>query len=87
MFAWAGATQVAHGIVTVAVGLRYRSLVPLLLLVSLLERVLLCWSGWMRHVPVNGHHPPKHYASLISIPVILVFVWLSLQTTKSNGDD
>ena len=31
MFAWAGATQIAHGIVTLLVALRYRALVPLLL--------------------------------------------------------
>lgn len=84
LFAWAGATQIAHGIVTVAVGLRYRSLVPLFLAVSLLERILLSWSGWVRHVPVSGHQPPEHYASLISVPVILVFLWLSLRTIKAG---
>lgn len=79
MFAWAGATQIAHGIVTVVVALRYRSLVPLFLLVNLLERLLLSWSGWVKHVPVSGHHPPEHYASLISLPVILLFLWLSVR--------
>lgn len=82
LFAWAGATQIAHGTVTVVVGLRYRSLVPLFLAVSLVERVLLSWSGWVRYVPVGGHHPPAHYASLISVPVILVFLWLSVRTIK-----
>lgn len=79
MFAWAGATQIAHGIVTLIVALRYRSLVPLFLLVSLLERILLSWSGWVKHVPVSGHHPPGHYGSLISLPLILLFLWLSLR--------
>lgn len=86
LFAWAGATQIAHGIVTAAVGLRYRTLVPLFLAVSLLERVLLSWSGWVRHVPVGGHHPPEHYASLISVPVILAFLWLSVRTGRVGGD-
>lgn len=79
MFAWAGATQIAHGIVTLVVALRYRSLVPLFLLVSLIERLLLSWSGWAKHVPVSGHHPPEHYASLISLPVIMLFLWLSVR--------
>jgi hypothetical protein len=79
MFAWAGATQIAHGIVTLIVALRYRSLVPLFLLVSLLERILLGVSGWVTHVPASGHHPPEHYASLISLPVILLFLWLSVR--------
>lgn len=82
MFAWAGATQIAHGIVTLVVALRYRSLVPLFLLVSLLERILLSWSGWVMHVPVSGHHPPEHYASLVSLPVILLFLWLALQRSS-----
>lgn len=82
LFAWAGATQIAHGTVTVVVGLRYRSLVPLFLAVNLVERVLLSWSGWVRYVPAGGHHPPEHYASLISVPMILVFLWLSLRTIK-----
>lgn len=82
LFAWAGATQIAHGIVTLVVALRYRSLVPLFLLVSLLERILLSWSGWVMHVPVSGHHPPEHYASLVSLPVILLFLWLALQRSS-----
>jgi hypothetical protein len=79
MFAWAGATQIARAIVTLMIALRYRTLVPLFLLVSLLERILLSWSSWVTHVPVSGHHPPEHYGSLISIPVILLFLWLSLR--------
>ncbi|MFM9897022.1 hypothetical protein [Sphingorhabdus sp.] len=84
MFAWAGATQIAHGIVTLVVALRYRAMVPLFLLVSLIERTLLSWSGWVRHIPVSGHHPPEHYASLISLPVILLFLWLSVRRSRSQ---
>lgn len=79
LFAWAGATQLAHGLVTLAVALRYRPLVPLFLLVSLIERSLLSLSGWVRHVPVSGHHPPEHFASLWSLPLIALFLWLSLR--------
>ena len=84
MFAWAGATQIAHGIVTLLVALRYRALVPLFLLVSLIERLLLSWSGWIKHVPVSGHHPPEHYASLISLPIILLFLWLSVRRSHQT---
>ena len=84
MFAWAGATQIAHGIVTLLVALRYRALVPLFLLVSLIERLLLSWSGWIKHVPVSGHHPPEHYASLISLPIILLFLWLSVRRSSKT---
>lgn len=82
LFAWAGATQIAHGLVMVAVGLAYRSLVPLFLAVSLIERSLLAFSGWVRHAPPNGHHPPEHYGSLTAVPLILVFLWLSLRSRR-----
>jgi hypothetical protein len=82
MFAWAGATQIAHGIVTLVVALRYRALVPLFLIVSFIERLLLSWSGWIKHIPVNGHHPPEHYSSLVFLPVILLFLWLSVRRSS-----
>lgn len=82
LFAWAGATQIAHGIVTLVVAMRYRALVPLFLFVSFIERLLLSWSGWIKHAPISGHHPPEHYASLVSLPVILLFLWLSLQRSR-----
>ena len=87
MFAWAGATQIAHGIVTLVVALRYRTLVPLFLLVSLVERILLSVSGWVRHIPVSGHHPPEHYGSLVSLPVILLFLWLALRRSDPNPSE
>lgn len=77
-FAWAGATQLAHGLVMLLIGLRYRPLVPALLAVSLMERSLLAYSGWIRNAPpVGGHHPPEHYASLIAVPLLIAFLWLS----------
>jgi hypothetical protein len=79
LFAWAGATQIVHGVVNVIIGWRYRSLVPLFLLISLLERLLLVWTGWVAHVPMSGQHPPAHYGSLIAVPLILLFLWLSLR--------
>ena len=79
LFAWAGATQIVHGMVILAVALHYRTLVPLFLLVSLLERSLLSWSAWVGRAQPGVHHPPEHYASLILIPVILLFLLLALR--------
>jgi hypothetical protein len=84
LFAWAGATQIVHGLLLIMIGWRYRSLVPLALLLSLMERALLSLSGWVRHVPADGHHPPQHYGSLILLPVILLFLILSLRTSESR---
>lgn len=84
LFAWAGATEIAHGIVTLLVAIRYQTLVPLFLAVSLLERILLAWSAWVRHAPARGHHPPEHYSSLILLPVIALFLWLALKEPGGN---
>jgi hypothetical protein len=85
LFAWAGATQIAHGIVTLIVALFYRSLVPLFLLVSLLERILLSWSAWVGEGKAGGHHPPEHYGSLIMVPVILLFLLLALRPAANQS--
>ncbi len=77
IFAWAGATQIAHGLAMVAIGCWYRPLVPMMLGLSLIERGLLAWSGWVRNAPASGHHPPEHYGSLILVPLIIFFLYLS----------
>ncbi len=89
LFAWAGATQLAHGITMIVVALRYRSLVPLLLVLSLMERALLSWSAFVSHIPASGEHPPGQYGSLIAVPLILFFLWLSLRnvTTAHSTSD
>jgi hypothetical protein len=81
LFAWAGATQIIQGITLIAVGLRYRSLVPLMLLLSLLERSLLSISAWASPSP-NGHHPPGAYGTLIAVPLIVLFLWLALRPRR-----
>jgi hypothetical protein len=82
MFAWAGATQLVHGMLLTAIGLWYRPLVPLALLLSLIERSLLSLSAWVRHVPVTGQHPPEHYGNAIAVPLIFIFLLLSLRDAR-----
>ncbi len=83
LFAWAGATQIAHGLTMIVIGWRYRTLTPLLLAISLVERSLLAWSAWLRHAPASGHHPPEHYGSLVAVPLIGLFLWQSLRPARS----
>lgn len=77
LFAWAGATQIALGIVMLAVSLRYRSLVPAMLAVVILERALHALNGWV--TKGGGHHPPEHYAVLVGLPLLIVALILSLR--------
>jgi hypothetical protein len=77
VFAWAGATQMAWGLMMLAVALRYRALVPLALLLLLLERTLHALNFWV--LKSGGHHPPESYAVLVALPVIALFLLLSLK--------
>lgn len=70
LFAWAGATQIAFGLATLVVSLRYRDLVPLMLALVVLERALHALNGWVLKAG-SGHHPPEHYAVLVALPLLL----------------
>lgn len=79
-FVWAGATQIAWGLAMLAAALRYPTLTPLFLLLILLERSLLVSRWWVLHPPASGHHPPEHYTSLVMLPLLMLFLVLSLRT-------
>ena len=79
LFAWMGAMQIPYGLAQLAVGLRYRTLVPLFLVLMIMERGLMALDGWLLKASVSGHHPPEHYASLAVLPVALVLLMLALR--------
>ena len=79
VFAWMGATQIPYGLAQLAVAARYRSLVPLFLALALIERALAAIAGWMTKGAGATHHPPEHYAVVVLVPVIVVFLVLSLR--------
>jgi hypothetical protein len=83
VFAWEGATQLAYGAAMAVVAWRCRTLVPLFLLLMMLERGLMALDGWVLLPPAGGHHPPEHYASLITVPLAAIFLALSLRPRKS----
>jgi hypothetical protein len=78
LFAWAGATQIALGLAMLGVALRYRSLVPPVLALVILERALHAVNGWILK-PGSGHHPPEHYAVLATLPVLVLAFVLSIR--------
>ena len=83
LFAWAGATQIALGLVMLAVSLRYRSLVPFVLAVVLVERTLHALAGWAtKH---GAHHPPEHYAVLVGVPLLIAALVLSLRVQPAGA--
>jgi len=79
LFAWAGATQIAFGLATLVVSLRYRSLVPLMLGLAIVERTLHALDAWVLKGGGAGHRPPEHYAVLIGLPLLVAAFGLSLR--------
>ncbi|MFT3727509.1 MAG: hypothetical protein QM759_06790 [Terricaulis sp.] len=83
VFAWMGATQLAYGLAQLAVALRYRALVPFFLTLSLLERSLHALAAWIFKAPPGAHHhPPENYGVLVALPLIALFLVLSLVPRK-----
>lgn len=79
LFAWAGATQIVWGAMLLLISVRYRSLAPLALALLAIERTMHALNAWVLKTGDTGHHPPEHYASVASVPVILIFMMLSLR--------
>lgn len=78
LFAWAGATQIAFGLATLVVSLRYRDLVPLMLTLAIFERGLHALNAWILGNNPTGHHPPEHFAVLVGLPLLVAALVLSL---------
>lgn len=85
VFAWVGATQIPYGLAQLAVALRYRPLVPLFLLLALIERALGAVAAWITKSAAAAHHPPNHYAVVIFLPLIAIFLVLSLRTRGADA--
>jgi hypothetical protein len=85
VFAWEGATQLALGLAMLAVALRYRPLTPLFLALVVVERGLMTLQGWVLRPPVDGHHPPEHFASPIVVLLAAIFLALSLRREPGPG--
>jgi hypothetical protein len=85
VFAWMGALQVAYGLGITAVALWYRPLVPLFLALALLERTLMALAAWVTKPSPTGHHPPEHYASLLLVPVLAMFLAMAIRSRSEKG--
>lgn len=79
IFAWAGATQIAFGLVMLLVSLRYRSFVPLVYALTLLERSIHMLNAWVLKGSTGGHHPPEHYAVIVALPLLATALACSLR--------
>jgi hypothetical protein len=78
LFAWYGAMQIPFGLLILTIAVRYRSLVPLTLLLVMLVQALGAISAWLWKGSHSGNHPPEHYASVAFLIVATPFLVLSL---------
>jgi hypothetical protein len=79
VFAWFGAVQIPMAILLFIIGLRYRTLVPLALLVVILSRGLMAIDGWFLKGAAGGHHPPEHFASPVTVVLGVIFFTLAVR--------
>ena len=84
VFRWEGATQLALGLAMLAVAVRYRTLVPLFLLLLLVEEGLSALQAWVLTPSPGGHHPPEHYGALIVTPLAALFLVLSVRRSRAG---
>ncbi len=79
VFAWAGATQIVWGATLLAVSVRYRSLVPMMLALAAAEQTLIALNLWVLKPAATGHHPPGAYGALVAVPLVLAALFFSLK--------
>ncbi len=82
VFAWMGALQIPLGALLVLIGLRYRTLVPIGLLVVAVSRGLMSVDAWLLKGAGSAHHPPEHFGSPIAMALALLFLALSLREPR-----
>jgi hypothetical protein len=84
LFAWTGSVQIPFGLAMILVSLRYRSFVPLFLLLDFAERALMTLAGWVLRPAPGPHYPPEHYGSPVSAVLLLIFFVLSLRERRAG---
>ncbi|HBZ69478.1 MAG TPA: hypothetical protein DEP35_07005 [Deltaproteobacteria bacterium] len=83
LFAVMGASQMLWGVLNLLVALRYRALVPLLLLLQTAQHALGVWIVWV-YKPLSVPAPGK-FGVLVTAPVLALSLWLSLRGTAASA--
>jgi hypothetical protein len=81
-FALWGSSQLIYALIQLLVAFRYRSLVPFMYLLLILETLLRMLVGSMKPVAFS-HTPPGALGNYIILPLALIMLVLSLRDTKA----
>jgi hypothetical protein len=84
-FALWGSAQLIYGLIQLIVAFRYRSLVPLMYLLLILETLLRMLVGTMRPVSF-AHTPPGAIGNFIVLPLAVLMLALSLWKPGKSDD-
>jgi hypothetical protein len=82
-FALWGSAQLIYALIQLIVAFRYRSLVPLMYLLLIVETLLRMLVGHMKPVHFS-HRPPGGIANYIVLPIAILMLILTLQSSRSN---
>jgi hypothetical protein len=82
-FALWGSAQLIYALIQLLVAFRYRSLIPLMYLLLILETLLRVLVGQMKPVGF-AHTPPGAVANYVILPLAIVMLVLSLWDTTSR---
>ena len=61
---------------------RYRTFVPLILGLVIVERTLHALDAWFLKGSGTGHHPPEHYAVLVAVPLTVIALVHSMRARR-----
>ena len=82
-FALWGTSQLIYAFIQLAVAFRYRSLVPAMYVILMLETLLRMLVGRMKPVHFS-HTPPGAYGNYVMLPLVLLMLVLSLRGRTVN---
>jgi hypothetical protein len=81
-FALWGSAQLIYAFIQLAVAFRYRSLVPFMYVLLMVEAVLRMLVGYMKPVTFS-HRPPGAYGNYVMLPLAALMLVLSYRRTSS----
>jgi hypothetical protein len=84
-FALWGSSQLIYALIQLLVAFRYRSLIPFMYLLLVLETLLRELAGKMKPVSF-AHTPPGAFATYVILPLALIMLVLSLWSTQKPAE-
>jgi hypothetical protein len=89
-FALWGSAQLIYAIIQLAVVVRYRSLVPFMYLLLILETLLRMLVGYMKPVTF-AHTPPGAFQNYVYLPLAVLMLglslWSGMRHVRTSGTD